>query len=119
LEPLRKDVGKRSSVEIWIEWTPFGAVEVQHQSYEYFLNDEPIAVTEKAYALSVYYRTLLKVLPERNVRKEDFTPEESSAITTLQGFLNGQRPEIKARMGSEIKIVDQLIANHCNNPRTT
>jgi hypothetical protein len=119
LNPLNPNVAGRSSVEIWIEWKPFGATESQRQSFEYFLNDEPIMVTEKAYALSVYYRTLLKVLPEGNVRKEEFTAEEASMLTKLQGFLKSQRSEIRDRIANEMKIVENLITKHCTTQKTT
>jgi hypothetical protein len=110
LQPLRPDIGRRASVEISVELTPFGETESQRQVYEYFLNEEPIAVTEKAYALSVYYRTVLGLLPERRISKTAFRQEEMSVLTQLQGFLKGQRPEITARLENEIKVVSDLIA---------
>jgi hypothetical protein len=118
LQPLHSDISSRSSVEISIELTPFGGTERVRQIYEYFLNEEPIAVTEKAYALSVYYRTLQGILPERNVMKAKFTPDEVLTLIKLQSFLKSQRPEITTRLGREIKVVDDLIANHSNNERS-
>jgi hypothetical protein len=110
LKPLRPKIGPRASVEISVEFTPFGETESQRQVYEYFLNDEPIAVTEKAYALSVYYRTILGLLPERKMPKSAFNEAEMSVLTQLLGFLKGQRPEITARLENEIKVVNDLIA---------
>lgn len=115
LQPLRADIGPRASVEISVELTPFGETESQRQVYEYFLNDEPTAVTEKAYALSVYYRTVLGLLPERRVSKTTFTLDELSVLTRLQGFLKGQRPEITARLENEMKMVEDLIAINAKN----
>jgi hypothetical protein len=119
LNRLNPNVVSRCSVEIWIEWTPFGSIERQYQSYEYFVNDEPLKVTEKAYALSVYYQTLQKVLPDKNVRKHEFTAEETVMLTKLQSFLKSQRNEIMIRLENEMKIVDNLIAKHCRNERAT
>jgi hypothetical protein len=110
LKPLRPNIGRRASVEISVEFTPYGQIQSQRQVYEYFLNDEPIAVTEKAYALSVYYRTVLGLLPERKILKSAFNEAEMSALTQLLGFLKGQRPEITARLENEIKVVNDLIA---------
>jgi hypothetical protein len=119
LQSLHSDIHPHPSVEITIEFTPFGNTEKVRQVYEYFLNVEPIAVTEKAYALSVYYRTLQQVLPDRNVRKSRFTPDEVSIMMKLQSFLKSQRPEITARLTREIKVVDDLMAFHSKNEKST
>jgi hypothetical protein len=83
------------------------------------VNNEPITVTEKVYALSVYYQTPLKVLPVRNVRKDEFTAEEAMILTKIQGFRKNQRTEIMVRIENEIKIVDSLIAKHYTNQMPT
>jgi hypothetical protein len=119
LSPLREIVGRRSSVEIWFEWKPFGEMESERKSFEYFLNEEATLVTEKAYALSVYYQTMLKVLPESNVRKDEFTQEEEVMLRKLQRFLKSQRNEILIRIENEVKIVDNLIVKHCKTQEVT
>jgi hypothetical protein len=80
------------------------------------LNDEPTLLTEKAFALSVYYRTLRDLLTESNVRKEMFTSDEAASLAKLQTFLKARDTEITASVLPYIQTVDRLIANDCDPP---
>jgi hypothetical protein len=91
-----------------VEWTLFDGKKGT-QTMDVVLKEEPVAVTEKAFALSVYYRTLHQVLPETE-GKDKFTPEEVGLLTKLQAFLNSQSPPLLACFQSEIKVVTDLIA---------
>jgi Ca-activated chloride channel family protein len=117
LTPRSPDIGLRSSVQISIEFTPFGTQTRERQQHDYFINDEPMPLTEKAFALSVFYRTLQPLLPARNVRKDAFTADETVILVKLQQFLKSQRSEIVSDLEREIAMVDGLIANHCDLTR--
>jgi hypothetical protein len=43
------------------------------------MNDEPLAAIQKAFALSVYYRTLRQILPESR-GKDQFNAEEGELL---------------------------------------
>jgi Ca-activated chloride channel family protein len=117
LKPSGSPIVGRSSVRFTIDLTPAGKQSPEHQEHEYFLNSEPIPLTEKAFALSVYYRTLREMLPQPNVRKEFFTVDESATLIKLKEFLQSRPEEIRVSLCNEIKMVDQLIANHCEGQR--
>jgi hypothetical protein len=73
------------------------------------LNEDWLPVTEKAFALSVYYRTLRQVLPERPYHHE-FTAEQVELLTKLLAFLSAQSPPNAASLQAEIKVVTDLTA---------
>jgi Ca-activated chloride channel family protein len=103
----------RSLVHITIEYTPFGEQNPTVQEHEYLLNDDPTPVTEKSYALSVYYRTLQELLPAPHVRKERFEEAEAATLTKLLTFLNSQHEGITTALRAEISTVSGLIAKYC------
>jgi hypothetical protein len=119
LNPLGQAVGDRTSISISIDWTRSGGGDREHRSSDYFLNDEPLSVTEKAYALSTYYRTVRAMLPEKGERKIAFTGEDAAKLRILEGFLKNQRPDLTVQLAKEIKIVEDLIAKHCETDPTT
>jgi hypothetical protein len=116
LTPRAPDVGPRSAVKVSIEFTPFGAEKRERQEHDYFVNEEPMPLTEKAFALSVFYRITRGVLPERHERKERFTREEADVLKKLQEFLKGQSGEIASELTTEITLIDNLVTNYCNDP---
>jgi Ca-activated chloride channel family protein len=99
--------GGGASVHIAIEWTPSEGGRGRKEE-DYFLNVETLPLTEKAFALSVYYRTLRSVLPHES-GKSTFTAEEGSILRRLLGFLNSRSAEIVAALHSEIEIVGDLL----------
>jgi hypothetical protein len=117
LNPFHPIVEGRCSNQILIEMISFVATEPERKSHEYSVKDQPIAVTEKAYALSAYHQTLLKVHPGRNDPKIEITADETMMLTRFQDFLKSQRTEIVVRIENEITMVDNFIAKHCPNPR--
>lgn len=112
LNPRTSISKERAAVRVSIDFTPFGTQHTEHQENEYFLNDQPIPLTEKAFALSVYYRTLKEILPEANLRKELFTPEEKATLIKLCEFIKAFPSDSPARLENEINILDRLITNH-------
>jgi hypothetical protein len=113
LKPQSATIGPRSSVHISLEFTPFGTETRELQEHDYFINEEPIPLTEKAYALSMFSRTLEPLLPERDIRKNEFTTEEAVILRELQAFLKSQPKEIELDLKQEINIIDDLITHHC------
>jgi Ca-activated chloride channel family protein len=99
----------RASIHVAVNWTPFDGGR-ERKDEDYFLNDEPTILTEKAFALSVYYRTLRGLLPEQHVPKNSFTPEEAVALSNLEAFLDSRSPEIVEALNKEIKMVKELVA---------
>jgi hypothetical protein len=67
-------------------------------------------LTEKAFALSVYYRTLRGLLPNPSVCKKSFTADESLTLAKLEAFLVSRSAEIVSGLNGEIKIVKGLRA---------
>jgi hypothetical protein len=53
------------------------------REHDYFINDEPMALTDKAFVLSLFYRTLQPLLPARHVRKDSFAAEEAAIFSIL------------------------------------
>lgn len=105
----------RAAVRISIDFTPFGTQQVEHQENEYLLSDQAGPLTLKAFALSVYYRTLKEILPETNVRKDLFTLEETTMLVKLRDFMKALPSETAVRLEKEIGLVDQLIMNHTSD----
>jgi hypothetical protein len=63
------DLTLRSPITVSIDCTPFRSQEEEHKECEYVRHDEPSLITEKEFALSVYYETLRAILPPQDVRK--------------------------------------------------
>jgi Ca-activated chloride channel family protein len=98
-----------ASVRLVVEWTLFDGKKGT-QTMDVVLKEEPVAVTEKAFALSVYYRTLHQVLPNDPIWKATFTAAERDLLTKLLAFLNSQSPPLLACFQAETKVVSDLIA---------
>jgi Ca-activated chloride channel family protein len=111
LIPVNAQLIDRASIHVTVEWRSIEGNETREE-HDYFLNDESLMLTEKAFALSVYYRTLQQLLPERDVRKDVFTAEELGSLQKLQQFLSSQREEIGAALRTETMLVSQLITKH-------
>jgi hypothetical protein len=108
-----RGVAQRSLVHITVEYTPFGERRPVFQQQDYLLSDGPTPVTEKAYALSVYYRTLQNLLPAPSVTKNQFNWTEQWNLANLRDFLKSQSESIVAHFHAEISTVDSLIENYC------
>jgi Ca-activated chloride channel family protein len=108
LNPVSDSPPEGAGVQLVVEWTLLGGKK-ETRTLTYVLTEEPLPLTEKAFALSVYYRTLRQVLPQSR-GKEKFTVEEGEALRKLLAFLNSQPPPIAAAFQGEIKIVTDLIA---------
>jgi Ca-activated chloride channel family protein len=107
---------RRAAVQVTVSFTPFGTQNGERNVQDYRLNDESTPLTEKAFALSVYYRTLRQLLPEANVRKTSFTPEEAATLAKLSAFLKSCSSEVTSCLASEIAMVGQLMERH-TSPR--
>jgi Ca-activated chloride channel family protein len=108
-----RGINDRSLLHVNVKYTPFGTSDVHNETYDYLLNDDPTLITEKAFALSVSYRTLQTVLPEGGVSKEKFNQDEETILVKLRNFLRSQQIDIVSTLETEIGIVDRLISNHC------
>jgi Ca-activated chloride channel family protein len=112
LNPLSAEIPERASIQVTVDWKSIEGNE-SREEHEYLLNDEQLMLTEKAFALSVYYRTLRQLLPERDLRKEVFTADEIGTLQKLQTFLSSQREEIGVELRNETGLLTQLITKHC------
>jgi Ca-activated chloride channel family protein len=108
LNPVSEPPPVHASVQLAVEWTLFDGTKGT-KTMDVILNEEPLPLTEKAFALSVYYRTLQQVLP-RSRGKYRFTVDEGEPLKKLLAFLNSHSPSILDRLQTEIKVVTDLIA---------
>jgi Ca-activated chloride channel family protein len=115
LTPKHSEVISHSQIRTTVDYTPFGSTVAQHQEHEYFLNEESMLLTEKAFALSVYFETLQEILPASDMRQEFFTLDQRMILLQLQTFLKSQSKEVTSRLAAELHMVDQLIADHCED----
>jgi Ca-activated chloride channel family protein len=112
-EIANKDLIQQSLVTVTISGRPYGNEKAESHDHQYILHDEPNPVTEKAFALSIYYETLRSIFPNQGIMKNHFTDEEEQKLRKLAAFLQDQRTEIRERLPDELTMVDTLIANHC------
>jgi hypothetical protein len=53
---------RRADIQVTVSFTPFDTQKCERNVQDCRLNDESTPLTEKAFALSVYYRTLKQLL---------------------------------------------------------
>jgi hypothetical protein len=107
-----QELPSQSPITLSVKARLFGSEQEEHQKHQYVLRHDPNVVTEKAFALSVYFETLRSILPPQSVYKAEFTGKEMARLCKLQDFLREQRPEIARQLTHEQTMVDQLIRDH-------
>jgi Ca-activated chloride channel family protein len=110
LNPMSTSPPVGAGVQLVVEWTLFDGKR-ETRTMDVVLNEEPLPVTEKAFALSVYYRILRQVLPESPWQHE-FTAEQVDLLRKLLAFLDAQSSPNVAALQAEIKVVTDLTALH-------
>jgi Ca-activated chloride channel family protein len=106
-----------SPITLSIDARLYGSGKEEHQEHEYVLRHDPNVVTEKAFALYVYFETLRSVLAPQTILKMEFTGKELVRLSILQAFLREQRPEIASQLTEEQRMVDKLISDHSHKAR--